>query len=412
MQTFLENNRTHLYNQLEVGDIAVFYAGQAPVSTSDSFYPFRPDKNFYYLTGLKSEGFILVMAKQEKELTTTLFIKKPDYDMEKWVGRYLSDQQCKDISGIQTILYLEAFDEWFNKMVNSTYYKRVYLDLFKPQYQVSDSHGLKMAHLIRERYPYLVVANSHGIMSQLRIIKSDFEINKIKEATELTRLGLEAILNTLQPGDYEYMPAAEFNYVITKNGGDRNAFETIAASGENAVILHYIENEGKMKKGDLILFDLGAQFKEYAADISRTYPISGQFTQRQKVIYNIVLKAQKSVINQMKPGMTIKACNEVCKAFLIKELQGIGLIEEPEELGQYYYHGVSHFLGLDVHDVGFRDIPFEPGMVLTVEPGLYIAEEKIGIRIEDNVVITKEGTENLSVGLIKEVDEIEAFMAK
>lgn len=411
MKQFFTDNREKLFNEMSVGDIAVIYSGTAPNSTADSFYKFRVNKNFYYLTGLKREGFTLVMTKSsEDETKSTLFIKKPNYDIEKWVGRFLDKDACTEISGIDTVQYLDEFDTWFNRLANSTKFGRVWLDLFKLSINASKTESDLLALRVREIYPYLTIKNSHELLSNQRLIKSDYELECIAKATELTQKGLEAILKTLKPGDFEYVPAAEFQYQIMRNGADRNSFETIAASGDNAVILHYEENEAEMKDGDLILFDLGAQKDEYAADISRTFPINGQFSDRQKVIYNIVLGAQETVIASMKPGITITECNKICSDYLAERLIEIGLIEDKKGLGKYYYHGVSHFLGLDVHDLGSREVTFEPGMVLTVEPGLYIAEESIGIRIEDNVVITETGARNLSTNIMKSVEDIESYM--
>ena len=210
---------------------------------------------------------------------------------------------------------------------------------------------------------------------------------------------------------YEYQAESVFNYTITNNGADGNAFDTIAASGENAVILHHIENDSKVKKDNLILMDLGAQYNQYASDISRTLPVSGKFTERQKELYNIVLNTQKEVIKIMIPGTPFSKMNEIAKEFFAKELINLGLIQNEEEVAKYYYHGVGHYMGLDTHDLGSREVDLQPGMVITCEPGLYIAEENIGIRIEDDILITEKGNEVLSKAIIKEVDDIERFMS-
>lgn len=411
MKQFFKNNRDKLYKEMSVGDIAVFYSGTAPNSTADSHYKFRADKNFYYLTGIKREGFTLVMSKtSEDDLTTTLFIKKPNFDIEKWVGRFLDKDTCIEVSGVESIQYLDDFDPWFNRLANSTLVSSIWLDLFKLSIDASKTPADYMAKRVQDIYPYIAIKNSHKLMSDMRLVKSEYELACIAKATDLTQIGIEAILKTLKAGDHEYVPAAEFQYQIMKNGADRNSFETIAASGENAVILHYEENEAVMADGQLVLFDLGAQKDEYAADISRTFPVSGKFSERQKELYNIVLGAQETVIASMKPGLTITECNKICSDYLAERLSEIGLIEDKKDLSKYYYHGVSHFLGLDVHDVGSRAAKFKPGMVLTVEPGLYIAEESIGIRIEDNVVITETGARNLSTNIVKSVDDIESLM--
>jgi len=412
MKEFFVKNRENLLKKLSVGEMAIFFSGSAPQSTADSHYDFRPDKNFYYLTGTTRETFILVLTKLEEKSEAILFIEKPDYDIEKWVGRKLTIEQTKEASGIEDIKYLPDFENWLTRSIHSTKFEKLYLDLPRMKYNGEMTEAMSFAQDTKKNFPELMIKNVHKFMSELRMIKSDFEVEEIKKALSLTQLGLENVMKTLKPGDREYVVEAEFRYTIRKNGADTNAFPTIAASGGNAVILHYVENDQIMNDGDLILMDLGAQYNQYASDITRTYPINGKYSDRQKTLYNIVLKANEEVIKMMKPGVAFSELNKKCSEVLAEELIKIELIKEAKELSKYYYHGVSHFMGLDVHDVGFRDAKLEPGMIFTVEPGLYVAEENIGIRIEDDILITDEGYVNLSKDVIKSVEDIEAFMAK
>ena len=412
MRTFFTQNRNNFLHKMNSGDVALFFSGQAPQSSADSKYEFRTDKNFFYLTGTTQETSILMMTKLEEKLECVLFIEEPVYDIEKWVGRKLTKAQATEISGIENIQYLPAFESTLNRMIYTTKFENIYLDLARMAFEGERTAAMLFTDKIKKNYPEIRVKNSHKFMCELRMIKSEFEIGEIRKAIELTKNGLEALMLNLKPNDYEYVPKAEFAYSIMKNGADGNAFSTIAAAGENAVILHYVESNQIMKDGDLILMDLGAQYKEYASDISRTYPINGKYSDRQKDIYNIVLKAHSEVIKMMKPGVHFSALNQKCSEVLAEELIRIKLIEKSSDLSQYYYHGVSHFMGLDVHDIGFRDAVLEPGMIFTVEPGLYIAEEKIGIRIEDDILITETGHENLSKDIIRTVEDIEAFMKK
>lgn len=410
MKSFYKNNREKLFNKLSTRDIAIFFSGEAPQSTADSKYEFRADKNFFYLTGLTKENFILVMQKNKDKVEEAIFIEEPIYDIEKWVGRKLTKEQVTEISGIESVQYLPAFENYLNKLIYNNNYDSIYLDLARMKFDGEMTTSMIFAEKIQKNYPAIRINNSHKYMNELRMIKNEFEINEIKNAIDLTKNGLEAIMKTLKPGQHEYEPSAEFNYSIMKNGADTNAFSTIAASGENAVILHYVENDQIINDGDLVLFDLGAQLNQYASDITRTYPANGKFTDRQKVLYNIVLKAHDEVMEMMKPGVHFEELNKKCSEVLAEELIKINLIADKSELIKYYYHGVSHFMGLDVHDLGSRDIILEPGMVFTVEPGLYVAEEKIGIRIENDILITENGFENLSKDIIRTVEEIENFM--
>lgn len=412
MKLLFEAHRAQLGSFLEVGDMAILFSGKAPKSTADAHYSFLPNKNFYYFTGCTQEQFIVAMIKTESGFETTLFIEKPDYDVEKWVGRKLTKEVASNLSGITDIQYLDGFIAWAGKTVYSGKVERLYLDLEKLSWDENDSSAATFAGEFSKRYPFVIIKSLHFILCELRVIKADKEVDLVKKAIDITHIGLDNILKMLKPGVLEYELEATFAYHIRMNGAERCSFETIAASGGDGVILHYVENNKPVNEGDLVLLDLGAQYNQYAADISRTYPVNGKFTDRQKQIYNIVLKAQTAVIDAMKPGIPYEDLNKICQKTLTSELKAIGLIKEDSELSKYYYHGVSHYLGLDVHDIGSRNGLLKPGMILTVEPGLYIAEENIGIRIEDDVLITETGHEVLSNAIPKTVEAIEALMEK
>lgn len=412
MKTFFMNNREKLGAKFNTGDVAVLFSGKAPKSTADAHYSFLPNKNFYYLSGCVEEHFVLAIQKTKEGLKSTLFIEKPDYDIEKWVGRKTTKEAVMEKSGVDHIEYLEQFNGWVNRLVYANGMDRLFLDLEKLSWDEPDGEAGLYAKAFASRYPFVTIKTLHPMLSDLRAIKEPFEIEQIQKAVDLTNEGLNALMRAIKPGAFEYQLEATFAHSIRMNGADGNSFPTIAASGADGVILHYVENAKALCEGDLVLIDLGAQYKQYAADISRTYPVSGKFTERQKTLYNIVLKAQEAVIEAIKPGTLIESLNDVCKKVLAESLIHIGLIEQPEDLQKYYYHGVSHHLGLDVHDLGPRQGVIVPGMVFTVEPGLYIAEENIGIRIEEDVLVTEDGNVVLSQAIPKTVEAIEAFMSK
>jgi Xaa-Pro aminopeptidase len=236
-------------------------------------------------------------------------------------------------------------------------------------------------------------------------------VEKIKEAIRITQDGIRNLMKNAKPAMTENQLEAYFDFTLKTNGVKHHAFHTICASGQNGTVLHYEDNDALVEDGSLVLLDLGAQYEYYNADISHTFPVNGTFTEKQKLYYNIVLKALRETTAIIKPGLKFTALNEHTKKVLSEGLIEAGLIEKPEEISKYYYHGVSHYLGLDTHDVGiYKDRVLEPGMVLTVEPGLYIEEEGIGIRIEDDVLVTEDGHENLSADLSREVEELEAFL--
>lgn len=412
MKAFFQNNRTRIGAEMNTGEIAIIFSGNSPKSTADARYGFLPNKNFYYFTGCTQEHFILTLHKTEESLDSVLYIERPDYDIEKWIGRKLTMDQAKEISGIENVQYLDAFHKTLNRMIYDGKVSGIYLDLERLDWDERNTVVDDFADEVAKKYPHLALKTFHGIVSDLRMIKDSFEVEQIERAVELTKNGLDEILASLKPDMYEYQAESIFSHTIRMAGADGNSFPTIAASGEDAVILHYVENSKKMKDGDLVLLDLGAQYKQYAADITRTYPVNGKFSERQKTLYNIVLKAQEAVIEAIKPGTPFVSLNKICQDSLSESLMEIGLIKNPSELGKYYYHGVSHHLGLDVHDLGKRNCNLDPGMVLTVEPGLYIADEGIGIRIEEDVLVTPEGNRVLSAAIPKTVEEIESIMSR
>lgn len=410
METVYTKHQEQLAASLEPGDLAIVFAGEAPKSSADAQYRFLTNKNFFYLTGCRQQRFVAAFLKTEHAFKATLFIEKPDYDIEKWVGRKLTKDQAIMLSGIEDVQYLSEFNTWVARTVYAGSVKRLFLDLEKLSWDEPDSVAAQYAHAFSGRYPFVKLESLHPLMVNLRMLKGTQEIEEMRRAIALTHKGLDAILKVLNPGVYEYQLEATFEHAIRMGGADGCSFETIAASGDDGVILHYVENKKVLEANRLVLMDLGAQYGEYAADISRTYPVSGTYSPRQREIYEIVLNAQKTVIEAMKPGTPFESLNKLCQSFLTGELKRIGLIEDDSELGNYYYHGVSHHLGLNVHDISDRGRTLEPGMVLTVEPGLYIAEEGIGIRIEDDILITETGCEVLSAEIPKEIDDIERFL--
>ncbi len=407
---FFSNNRKKVIDTLEDNSRLVLFSGSAPQRSADQPYNYTANRNFYYLTGIERENFILLISKRNGKVKETLFIEEINPDVEKWIGIRMRKEEAQEISGIEKIDYVNNFKDFFNRTLLMNSYENLYLDLEKRGWDALDNDGVRFAKEVKERYPYLAIKNVFTKIAQLRMIKSQEEIEKMSKAVEITNEGIKNILKNMKPGMKEYEMEAYFDFTIKSLGAQAHAFTTIAASGENAVILHYIENRKPVAENELVLFDLGAEYDNYCADISRTFPASGKFTDRQKQIYNIVLKALEETTKAVKPGLPFEELNKIAKNVLIEGCKEIGLIKEDSEINKYYYHGVSHYLGLDTHDVGARSTNLAPGMVITVEPGLYIAEEKIGIRIEDDVLVTEDGHRNLSQDIIRTVEEIEEFM--
>ncbi|WP_352400544.1 aminopeptidase P family protein [Anaerotignum sp.] len=408
-----ENNRAKLEGRLTENSVAILFAGQAPYKRGDEQYPFSPDRNFYYVTGIERENCIFFMAKTASGITTTLYIPRDNGILAKWVGSNITVEEAREQSEIEQIEFVDSFLKDFGAFLFKHNIKTVYLDLENRDWNASPTASLSFAKELGEKYPAIQLQDLYPIFSDLRLIKDEWELERMRRAMHITEEGFFAMMENARGGMMEYEIEAFFDFVLTKRGVRHKAFQTIAAAGKRSTILHYVENNQQTKDGDLILVDAGAQVGWYNGDITRTFPVSGQFTERQKVIYNIVLSGQKKVIETIQPGVAFSRLNEVLKDHYLIELKKLGLAETMEDITKYYYHGVSHYLGAETHDIGrYMDRDLQEGMVLTVEPGLYIEEWNIGIRIEDDVLVTHDGCEVMTQNMLRTVDEIEAFMAK
>lgn len=409
-KNFFMENRRKLGEGMKNNSLAIFFAGRAPYKSADERYSFTPNRNFYYLTGIDEEDIILLMKKQNDEISEYLFIQEIDEVEAKWTGETISIERAEETSGITDIRFLKEFEDTIGAYINTFNINQMYFDLERQEINIAKTQSQLFANLIIDRYPHMRINNIYSDIAALRTIKREEEVELIKKAIEITYEGIKLMLKNSKAGMMEYEIEAYFNFALNREGVKEVAFSTIAASGKNATILHYDKNNTTTKENELLLVDLGAQYKYYNADISRTFPVNGKFTERQKQIYNIVLKANEEVMKSVKPGVTLAELQAKAKEVLAEGCKAIGLIEKDEELAKYYYHGVSHPLGLDTHDVGERNIKLKEGMIITDEPGLYIEEENIGIRIEDDILVTKDGYINLSKNIIKTVDEIENYM--
>lgn len=412
-ERFFIDNRRKLAARLEEGSAAVLFAGKAPLKRGDEYYPFSPDRNFYYVTGVERENCVFLMAKVAGGLQETLFIPRDNGILAKWVGANMTVEEAEEISGMTDIRTIDAFTDDFAQMVFRNNIAKIYLDLEHREWDDVLTPALRFAKELREKYPAMAVGDLYPIFGDLRLIKEPYELEKMRKAMDITRMGVEAMMANARPGMMEYEIEAHFDFTLMQHGAREKAFQTIAAAGERGTILHYTKNNGKTKDGDLLLVDCGAQVDWYNGDISRTFPVNGKFTERQKLVYNIVLEGQQKVIDAIRPGQPFSRLNEILKEHYLEALKEIGLVKTMADVAKYYYHGVSHYLGAETHDIGrYTERVLQPGMVLTVEPGLYIEEWGIGIRIEDDALVTEDGCEIMTKDMIKTVEEIEAFMAK
>jgi len=402
--------RNELLKDNRKGSITVLFSGDLVKRSADSTYPFVVNRNFYYLTNCDEDSLIYIYINTENVSKEILFIKDYNPLEEKWVGKSLTKDEAIHKSGVFIIQPLSQFESIFTRTLARNDVDTIYVDSERDSFKQRLNEAEKFTKKLSDSYPHLKVININQKINLLRTIKSDEEIDEMKNAIEVTRKGIEYILKNIKSGRYEYQSAADFEYQCALNNATL-AFDAIVASGKDATILHYVTNQKPLVENDLVLFDLGASVNHYCADISRTFPVSGKFTERQKTFYNIVLKAQEEVIKAIKPGVTLIQLNEIVRSVYKVECVKANIIESEDQVDQVYYHSVSHSLGLDTHDVGLVEgATLKPGMVVTVEPGLYSEKESIGIRIEDDVLVTEDGSLNLSSSILKTVEEIEAYM--
>ncbi len=414
---FYKSSRQRLFEKLNEGSMVFLYSGIAPIkSNDDNMYPFPVNRNFYYLTGIDEPNVWLTLAKTDSGALEKLFIGQPDEERIKWNGKMLTREEAMEKSGLSAdnILYSQDMDRTVAGQLSAS--RRLagitaaYFSLDRLSMNAAPTPAEQYAAMLREKFPALEIKNALPLLASLRAIKQPEEIDCIRRAGDVTIAALRHMLQSAKPGEYEYQWQADFEHYIARSGM-RLGFNTIAASGENAVMLHYSDNNCIAKRGDLILFDLGAEFGYYSADVSRTFPVGGKFTARQRELFDIVREAMDAARDKMRPGMEVKEANQAVIDFYKKALRSAKLITGDSEVSKYYYHSVSHSLGLDTHDPTDRKV-YEPGMVITCEPGLYVAEEGIGIRLENDILVTEGAPEDLTGDRLLSIEEIEHLMER
>ena len=405
-------HREKLYQTLAENTLVIAYAGVPIHTNEDDYFDFVVNSQYFYLTGLEQENTAFLAYKTAEQTKEVLFIEEPNPQFERWTGKMPTKEEVQEISGIQDVRYTDSLEGAISSYMGRFRVEQVYFDLYRCQMNDLPDYNVVMAERFKQAYPQVILKDLHTACVPLREQKDAGEIKRIREALNITRQGLEFVMKNLKPGMMEYQVQADFEYTCRRLGSKRQAFPTIAGSGINGCMMHYGTNHCEVQDGSLILLDLGAKYENYCSDITRTYPANGKFTPRQREIYELVLKANKAVAAAAKPGITTKDLNDVACQVLGEGLVEMGLIQEVSEVGKYYMHGVSHPIGIDVHDISLAGDTLQPGWVISDEPGLYIDEEAIGIRIEDDLLITEDGCEVLSKDIIKEPDEIEAFMAR
>lgn len=418
-----KNNRKRFLDKLPVGGIAIFHSNDQFPRNGDQYFPFRQQSDFFYLTGIEQEKSILILAPgcNNPKLKEALFLLETNDQIATYEGHKYTKKEAVDVSGIENVYWESDFEVSLREVLVNA--KQVYLntnEYVKFFNEVPDRNE-RFINQFKEKYPLYKFERAAPVLAELRTIKSEIEINLMRTACNITQKAFERVLKTTKPGIFEFEIQAEIDHEFTINRANGHGYAPIIASGENACVLHYIENNRECKDGDLLLMDFGAEYANYSADMSRTIPVNGKFSERQKDCYNAVLRVFKEARKLLVPGNTSTQVGEETNKLMEVEMIKLGLFSKDDVEKQdpknpifkkYFMHGTSHFLGLDVHDVGIKEEPFKPGMVLTCEPGLYIREEKIGIRIENDILITENGPVDLMENIPIEVDEIEQLMRR
>lgn len=408
----VREHRKKLYDTLPEGSLVVSFAGVPVHTNEDDYYNFEANSQFFYLTGLERENMAFLAVKAGGNVHETLFIEAADPLQERWTGKMPTPAEAKEISGIENVRFTDEINAAIGRFMGRFDIEYAYFDLYRCGMDDPDDYNAVKARAFNRLYPAVILRDLHKACVPLRECKDAEEIALVRQAVDITRQGLEHVMQKLRSGMTEYQAQADFEYKCKALGAVRFAFNTISAAGKNGCMMHYNTNREEIRPGALLLMDLGAKYGNYCSDITRTFPADGKYTARQRQIYELVLKANQAVAGAARPGVTLKDLNDVAKSVLGEGLKALGLIEDEKDVGKYYMHSVSHSIGIDCHDACFAGDVLKPGWIISDEPGLYIDEEEIGIRIEDDLLITEDGCEVLSRAIPKDPDEIEAFMAK
>lgn len=422
-QSLFVLNRENFKAQLKQRAVAVFHSNDILPSNGDGTLPFRQNSNLFYLTGIDQEETILLLAPNfpEEKFREILFIKETNETIAIWEGHKYTKEEASETSGIKTVMWLNEFEKILHTVLAES--KFIYLDSnehIRTGNQTETRTG-RFVKWCRERYPLYRYERASPILRSLRMIKSELEIKTLQHACDITEKGFRSVLEAVKPGVWEYEIEAEYAYTFLRNRSRGFAYEPIIASGANACVLHYIANNQQCKDGDLLLMDVGAEYANYNADMTRTIPVNGHFSPRQRAVYDAVLHVKTRATELLRPGITIRDYHLEVGKIMESELITLGLIDKHDVAKQdkdyplfkkYFMHGTSHYLGIEVHDEGSFYKEIVPGMVFTVEPGIYIREEGIGIRLEDNILITENGHTNLMRNIPIHAEEIEDLMNK
>jgi Xaa-Pro aminopeptidase len=422
-QRLYNQNRARFIKKMKPNSIAIFPSNLNLPENGDAQYAFRPNSDILWLSGIRQEKTMVVLYPDNPDVNAReiLVLLRPNEHLEKWEGHKLRKEEATAISGIKNVQWSDTFDAQLHVMMHQA--DVVYLNSNENDRLDLSIPRLDLAYVtkIKDQYPLHQYERAAKITRELRAIKTKEEIAVTQEAVDITEKAFRRVMQFIKPGVMEYEIEAEITHEFLRNRATRHAYGNIIASGDRARILHYVENNQVCKNGELILMDFGAEYGNYCADMTRTIPVNGKFTKRQKDVYNACLAVHNYAKSILKPGISILAYTAKVNVYMEQQLVNLGLISKADIKNQdpanpayrkYFYHGVTHHLGIDVHDIGTKHLPIKEGMLFTVEPGIYIEEEQMGIRIENNIWITKTGHVDLFKNIPITVEEIERCMKR
>ncbi|HMQ47964.1 MAG TPA: aminopeptidase P N-terminal domain-containing protein [Saprospiraceae bacterium] len=414
-------NRQRFMRKMQPDSIAIFHSNDLMPRSGDTFFPFRQNSGLFYLSGLDQEDTVVVLFPDciKEGFQELAFIRRSDELTITWEGKKYSREEAREISGIEKIFWLDEMERILSELILLS--KRIYLNINEHDRFSSEvvSRDLRFAHQLKAKYPLHKYHRAQPILKKLTVIKSPLEVALLQHTINLTGKAFLKVLEVARPGMMEYELEAEVIRVFIQNGANGHAYEPIIASGANTCILHYVKNNKPCLPGDLVLMDFGAEYANYASDLTRTIPISGQFNTRQRAVYDAVLRIMRNAIPLLVPGTTLDEYHREVGKMVESELIQLGLLSKTDVKNQdkqtpaykkYFMHGTSHHLGLDVHDLSNRYDPILAGMVFTCEPGIYIREEGLGIRLENNILVTDNGPVDLMADIPIEAEAIEELM--
>ena len=413
------NNRKLFSAMIEENSIAIFNANDIMPTNSDGTMPFKQNSDLFWLTSVDQEESVLAVVKNNNQVKEMLFLKETNEHIAIWEGAKLDKESAQKNSGVEKIYWLNQMDEILNVEIEKA--SKIYLNKNIHSRSTSEvqTRDDRFRKVLIKNHPNKEIAEVAPIMHELRFIKSEIEIELMKHACNITEKGLRRILPIIKPGIMEYQIEAELMHEFLSNRSAGFAYQPIIGSGIDSCVLHYIDNNKMCKDGDILLMDFGAEYANYASDLTRTVPVSGKFSERQKNVYNAVHRVMKEATTMLRPGTDHKKMQQEVIKIMEEELIGLGLFDREDVKKQdpskpmykkYFMHGTSHSLGLDVHDVGDTSTPMQPGMVFTCEPGIYIREEGIGIRLENDVLVTSGNPDDLMKNIPIDYQEIESLM--